>query len=161
MVDMSERENELFFKDVQNCPEIKKQYDPINEFFMNILKMKSTETESKNSTDYQDTASKHLTNIMGLIAGFESKQRGEGLYHHDYTDEQYQLLKDLRKDDDRDRGFNLWFKKGIQFYNILNGDSIPKICNSATITLDWRFSNLASMFCNKAESNLNRQHWTT
>jgi len=143
---MSERENELFFKDVQNCPEIKKQYEPINEFFMNILKMKSTETESKNSTDYRDTASKHLTNIVGLVTGYESQQRGEGLMNHVYTEEHYQLVKDFRKDEDIDRGFNLWFKKGIQFYNILNGDSIPEICNSANITLDWRFSNLASMF---------------
>ena len=145
---MSEMENERFFKDVQNCPEIKKQYDPIHEFFMNILKMKSTETESKNSTNYRDTASKHLTNIVGLVTGYQSQQRGKGLINHVYTVEQLQLVKDFLKDEDVDRGFNLWFKRGMQFYNILNRDSIPKICNSATITLDWRFSHLASMFGN-------------
>ena len=145
---MSEMENERFFKDVQNCPEIKKQYDPIHEFFMNILKMKSTETESKNSTNYRDTASKHLTNILGLVTGYKSQRQDKNFGNKIYSDEMLQFVKDSRTDEDSDRGYNLWFKRGMQFYNILNRDSIPKICNSATITLDWRFSNLASMFGN-------------
>ena len=146
MVDMSEMENERFFKDVQNCPEIKKQYDPIHEFFMNISKMKSTETESKNSTDYRDTASKHMTNILGLVTGYKSQRQDKNFGNQIYSDEMLQFVKDSRTDEDIDRGYNLWFKRGMQFYNILNRDSIPKICNSANIPLDWRFINLSNLF---------------
>ena len=133
-------EAEGFYEDVQNSPEIKKQYDPIHKFLKDAWKLNElVETDSTNKRLNQDAINRNLDNISGLVLGFESqfdeakddlpmcKQDADNIFN--------EYLKDSKRNDE----FESWFKRGMQFWNLLSDGSISQKCNSKQIPLKAQF----------------------
>ena len=132
-------EAEGFYEDVQNCPEIKKQYDPIHKFLKDAWKLNELiKTDSTNKRLNQDATNRNLKNIVGLVTGFES-QYDEAKDDLPMCKQDAWKLNEILKDSKRDDEFESWFKRGMQFWNLLSDGSISQKCNSKQIPLKAQF----------------------